>query len=60
MHFCQANCDSPNSLHRDIVDVLNMFKFHSDIGVIFFAEKIAPKSSVGLYSNMKFSKVVTF
>ena len=38
-------CDLSYSRHRDIVDVLNMFKFHHDIGVIFFAEKTHLKSS---------------
>ena len=43
-------CDFANSHHRDIADVLNMFKFHRDIGGIFFAtgKKIAPKNIVNI------------
>ena len=41
-------CNFPNSRHRDIAAVLNMFKFHRDIGAIVFAEKIAPKIAVSI------------
>ena len=35
-------CNLVNSRHRDIADILNMFKSPCDIGAIFFAKKIAP------------------
>ena len=40
--------DFENSRHCDIADVLKMFKFHRDIGVICFTEKIASQIAVNI------------
>ena len=44
-------CEQPAILlqfHRDIADVLSMFKFHRDIGAVNFAKNIAPKITVNI------------